>query len=68
MGQAGSSPALKGRVGKTGAGFYLVIFKRELGGKEKEGNIDGGGRESPFSLNLAPTSLHSKRALRVDDY
>jgi hypothetical protein len=31
-------------------------MKKELDGKEKGGNLDGGGQESPSSLNLAPTN------------
>jgi hypothetical protein len=35
--------------------LYLPIFKKELEGRKERGNLDGGGEESPSSLNLAPT-------------
>jgi len=66
-GEAGCSMGLIGRFRKTGAHFYLPIFKKELEGRPKRGDLEDSGQEAPVPLNIAPTYLQYEGDLAVDE-
>jgi hypothetical protein len=53
-GEAGCSIGLIGRVRKTGAHLYLLIFKKELEGRAERGDHEDSGQEAPSHSTLHP--------------
>ena len=68
MGEVGLLGGLNGRVGKTGAHLYVLIFKKELEGRAKRGDHEGWGQEAPSPLNIAPTKAQFRQEKEINDY